>query len=441
MPRIPAARPPRPASIAARLRPVLLGAALAAPLVLGGCAARQAPTPRVAGQNDPRWASAPFVVMLSLDGFRPDYLDRYPAPNFARLLARGVRAQGMRPSYPSKTFPNHYTLVTGLRPEHHGLVANRFWDPARQAQYGMSDTLTVRDGTWYAGEPVWVTAERQGMVAASFFWPGSEADIGGVRPTRSKAYDGRVPNAARVDSVVAWLRQPAATRPHLVTLYFSTMDDTGHRYGPDAPQLAAGMRDVDAALGRLLDGLEALDAPGGVELLVVADHGMAWTELSQVAVLDTIVDLTGVRIPDAGPGAVLFVEGGPARATVLRDSINRRLTHGRAYLRADVPAALHYRDSPRIGDVVIIMEQPWQVTTRANAPRRASASHGWDPADPAMHAVFVQWSPTAPGPRRTGLVENVDVARYITDRLGLAPAPATDGEPGRLARQLREATP
>ncbi len=421
-----------------RRAPRLLLLAALASLAVG----RGAQGQRIAaGQNDPRWAQAPIVVMLSLDGFRPDYLDRYPAPAFQRLLARGVRAEGMRPSYPSKTFPNHYTLVTGLRPEHHGLVANRFWDPERRATYGMSDTAVVRDGSWYLGEPVWVTAERQGMVAASFFWPASEAAIGGVRPSRFKWYDGTVPNRVRVDSVLSWLREPAATRPHLVTMYFSTTDDTGHRYGPEAPQLAVAMRDVDEALGRLLDGLEALDAPGGVELLVVADHGMAWTELAQVAVLDTIMDLNGVRIPDSGPGAVLFVDGGRARATVLRDSINRHLAHGRAYLREEVPAALHYRDSPRLGDVVIVMEMPWQVTTREHFPRRASASHGWDPANRAMHAVFVSWNPAAPGPRRTGLVENVDVANYIAGRLGLVPPAVTDGEPGRLARQLREATP
>ncbi|MBI3789700.1 MAG: alkaline phosphatase family protein [Gemmatimonadetes bacterium] len=405
--------------------------------------ARSQDAPRgSAGHNAPRHANAPVIVMLSIDGFRSDYLDRFPAPNFARLLAHGVRAEGLVPAYPSKTFPNHYTLVTGLYTEHHGLVANRYWDPERNAGYGMADSSAVRDGSWYLGEPVWVTAERQGMVAASYFWPGSEAAIGGIRPSRTKAYDGKVPIGERVDTVLAWLDLPAEARPHLVTMYFSTTDDTGHRYGPDAAQTGAAVRMVDAALGRLLDGLERLDAgPGGVELLIVADHGMAWSERAQYVELDTVIDLAGVRIPDSGPGAVLFVAGGRDRAVVLRDSINRRMAHGRAYLRADVPAELHYRESPRIGDLVLVMDLPWQVGTAQFAPRRSGATHGWAPSNPEMRAVFVSWRPSAAGPRRTGIVQNVDVACYITERLGLAPAPLTDGVPGRLARQLREATP
>ena len=392
------------------------------------------------GRNDPRHDAAPTIVLLSFDGFRYDYLDRYPAPSFARLLAKGVRADELIPAFPSKTFPNHYTIVTGLDPQHHGLVANRFFDPARNASYGMSDTLSVRDGTWYNGEPVWVTAERQGMVAAAYFWPGSEADIGGLRPTRVKPYDGRVPNADRVDTVLSWLTLPANERPHFATLYVSRIDDAGHRFGPEAPETGDAVREVDAVLGRLLDGLERANVgPGGIELIVVSDHGMAAYTRDQYAALDTIIDLHGVRIADGGPNANVHVDGGRERATVLRDSINRRLHHGRAYLRDEVPDALHYRDDPRIGDLVVVMELPWQVGTAALAPKSGGGAHGWDPANREMHGVFVSWRPDATGPRRLAPVRNVDIARYITDRLGLAPAPTTDGAPGRLAQQLREA--
>ncbi len=420
-------------------RTLLLGA-----LLLSQAAACRVQTPApartAAGHNDPRFIDAPTIVLLSLDGFRYDYLDRYPAPAFARLLAHGTRADALIPAFPSKTFPNHYTIVTGLEPQHHGLVANRFFDPARNASYGMSDSLAVRDGSWYRGEPVWVTAERQGMVAASYFWPGSEAAIGGVRPSRVKAYDGKVPNAERVDTVLAWLALPSGSRPHVVTMYFSTTDDAGHTYGPESAEAGAAVREVDVALGRLLDGLERANVGrGGVELLIVADHGMAATTRAQFVALDTVIDLRGVRVADGGPAANLHVEGGRERAMILRDSINRRVQHGRAWLREEVPEALHFRDDPRIGDLFVVMSLPWQVGLARSAPRADGGAHGWDPANREMQGVFVSWRPDAAGPARIGPVRNVDIARYVTDRLGLAPAPTTDGVPGRLAQQLREA--
>ncbi len=422
---------------ASRAVTLLLAVALAA-TTLG---AQSSATPSGSGgHNDPHHVAAPTIVLLSLDGFRYDYLDRYPGPNFARLLAHGVRADGLIPAFPSKTFPNHFTIVTGLEPQHHGLVANRFYDPARNASYGMSDSLAVRDGTWYHGEPVWVTAERQGMVAASYFWPGSEADIGGVRPSRVKAYDGKVPNAERVDTLLAWLALPADTRPHFLTLYFSTTDDGGHRGGPESAEAAEAVRTVDVSIGRLLDGLERANVgAGGIELIVVADHGMAAYTPAQYVALDTVIDLQDVRVADGGPNANIHVGGGRDRATLLRDSINRRMQHGRAYLREDVPEALHYRDDSRIGDLVVVMALPWQVGLARSAPRSAGGTHGWDPANREMQGVFVSWRPDAAGPARIGTVRNVDIARYITDRLGLAPAPTTDGVPGRLAQQLKDA--
>ncbi len=427
---------------AAVARTISLVLTLIAALATGATAHAQAPATSTGsgGLNDARHAAAPTIILLSLDGFRFDYLDRYPAANFARLLARGVRADALIPAFPSKTFPNHYTIVTGLEPQHHGLVANRFFDPARNESYGMSDTLTARDGTWYRGEPVWVSAERQGMVAASYFWPGSEADIGGVRPSRVKAYDGTVPNATRVDSVLAWLSLPVESRPHLIALYFSTTDDGGHHGGPESAEAGDSVRAVDISIGRLLDGLERVPTgPGGLELLVVADHGMASSGPDTYVALDTVIDLLGVRIADGGPAATAHVTGGRDRAIVLRDSINRRMQHGRAYLRDEVPDALHFRDDPRIGDLVVVMELHWQVGQARFAPKSAGGSHGWDPAYPEMQGVFVSWRPDAAGPARIGPVRNVDIARYITDRLGLAPAPTTDGVPGRLAQQLKAA--
>ncbi|HYC53308.1 MAG TPA: ectonucleotide pyrophosphatase/phosphodiesterase [Gemmatimonadaceae bacterium] len=392
------------------------------------------------GQNAPRHQGKPYVILISFDGFRPEYLQRLNLPNFERVWRNGVRSTGMIPVFPSKTFPNHYSIVTGLYAENHGVVSNHFWDPQRAARYSMSDTTTVVDGSWYRGEPIWVTAEKQGMVAASYFWVASEAAIAGVTPTFTKTYDWRVQNFARVDSVLSWLALPAGRRPHMITMYFSDTDGAAHEHGPLSPQLDSAAARVDSALGRLLDGVDRLPIRDRVYFVLVSDHGMSETGPRWYAGLDTIIDMRGVRMPDAGTNANLHVEGGRPQAIVLRDSINRRMKHGRAYLREEVPAHLHYRRDPRAGDIVVIMEDHYQVGTTPRPPREGSSNHGWDPrASPMMAALFVARGPNIPAGREIGAFENIDVYPWLTELLGLKPARGIDGKRGRLARLIRDA--
>lgn len=381
----------------------------------------------------------PYVILVSFDGMKPEYLERFALPNFARVMRAGVRSEGMIPVFPSKTFPNHYAIVTGMYAETHGIVGNRFWDPARGASFAMGDTIAVLDGTWYRGEPIWVTAERQGMVAASFFWVASEVAVGGIRPSMYKRYDGRVSNTRRVDSVLAWLALPAERRPHLVTMYFSDTDGAGHDYGVWSPQLDSAARRVDAVLGRLLDGLDRL--PGvkdGVYLLLVSDHGMSETSPRWFAALDTLISMEGVRLGESGPLATLHVQGGASRARALRDSINRRMRYGRAYVRGDVPAHLHYNADPRIGDVIVVMDDHWQIG-RASRPPSDSGNHGWDPTLASMHAIFVASGPGIPAGKVIPPFENVDLYPYIAELLGLTPARGIDGRTGRLRGLIRAA--
>lgn len=408
-----------------------------AALVLFGAAAVAAQG--TGGVNAPGQRAKPIVVLVSFDGLRPEYLKRIDLPNFERAAALGVRAEGMLPTFPSKTFPNHYAIVTGMYAGHHGLVGNSFWDPQRNAGYRYTDTLTNRDATWYRGEPIWVTAEKQGLVAASFFWPGSEAPIGGVRPSRYKAYDGRVPNFARVDTVLSWLALPEPTRPHLLTLYFSDVDHAGHESGPLSAAVDTATRDVDAALGRLMQGIDRLPDHDRIYLVLVSDHGMMEQGPRWYAGLDTIIDLKGVRIADAGPNANLHVQGGIERARVLRDSINRRMRHGHAYLRAEVPARLHYSDDPRIGDMVVIMDDHYTVGTTNRAPKEGSGTHGWEPVNPDMYAFFIATGRGIPAGRTIPVFENVQVYPWLAELLGIAPAKDIDGKPGLLAKLISDA--
>lgn len=388
--------------------------------------------------NGPEHRSKPYVVLISFDGMKPEYLTRIDLPNFQRVMQRGVRSIGMIPTFPSKTFPNHYSIVTGMRAESHGLVGNRFWDAERNDAYSMSDTLKVWDGTWYRGEPIWVTAEKQGMRSASFFWVASEAAIGGVRPSYWRKYNGRVPSVARVDTVLSWFALPGPVRPHVVTMYFSETDNAGHDHGPLSVQLDSAAKRVDAALGRLMDGIAQLPLRDSVYFVLVSDHGMSETHPRWYAGLDTLIDMNGVRLGEAGTLANLYVTGGIARAAVLRDSINRRMRHGRAYLRADLPAHLHYSKDPRAGDIIVIMEDHFQIG-RVDRPAREGGNHGWDPTYTSMHAIFVASGPGIPAGKVIPTFENIEIYPWLTELLGLWPANGIDGRRGVLRDLIAKA--
>jgi predicted AlkP superfamily pyrophosphatase or phosphodiesterase len=382
------------------------------------------------GVNSEAHLAKPYVILISFDGFRADYLDRYNAPNFSRVVRAGVRAQRMIPVFPSKTFPNHYSIATGDYPETHGIVSNRFWDPARNAAYALGDPKSVLDGTWYRGEPIWVTAEKQGMVTASYFWVGSEAPIEGIRPWTTKRFGDSVSNSARSDSALAWLARPPRSRPHLITMYMSDVDHAGHEYGPDDPHVQTAINSVDSALGRLLDGIATSPVKDDTYVILVADHGMSPYEPFTYKRMRDMIDTVGVRLGDGGPAGNLHVTGGKARARILRESLNRHLQHGRAYLREEVPARFHYRSDPRIGDIVVIMDEHWQFGARA--PSRPGGQHGWDPLLPSMGAIFVASGPGIPAGRVIAPFENIHIYPFIAEILGLRPASHIDGKIGFL---------
>lgn len=415
-------------------------AALLAVALLAACRPQEVTsqdvTPQEGRVNAPEWLDAPYVIMLSLDGFRWDYLDRYPTPALMRLAAEGVRADRMIPVFPSKTFPTHYSMATGMYAEHHGLVGNRYWDPDRGARYDMADRDVVEDGSWYRGEPIWVTAERQGMLSASYFFVGSEADVAGVRPTYWYRFDGSVPNQVRVDGVLGWLALPPERRPHMITMYFSDLDDAGHDHGPDSPEVKEAVATVDRQIDRLLDGIAALPHGNQVYVVVVSDHGMlraAGSRAQRVA-----MDLfPGVRMVEGGPYASLVVdEGGASRAAAVRDSLRAMLPEAQVWLREEVPERFHYSADPRIGDIVILADPGATVGPQGRFPPRDSFTHGWDNRTPEMGAIFLaRGAGIAPG-QRIEAFESVNVYPFLAHLLGLVPNPAIDGSLDVLAPVL-----
>ncbi len=412
---------------------MVLAAALATALSCATVPARGA-APVAARVAAPRQR----VLLVSLDGFRADYVDRPGAVHLRRLAARGVRAERMVPSFPSKTFPNHYTLVTGLTPEHHGIVANAMKD-ARLGVFRISDTIAVRETGWWGGEPIWVTAEKQGRRAASYFWPGSEAAIGGVRPSWYNAYDHGRPRADRVRGVLEWLALPPDSAPAVITLYFSDTDDAGHKYGPGAPETDSAIAHVDSAVGALVDGIDRLGLREVVNILIVADHGMTPSSGERLILLDDYAPRASMDIIDWTPVAAIAPTDGDVER--LYQALHGRHPHLQVYRKGEVPARFHFNDNRRITPIVAVADDGWTITDRASVERRGRASydggqHGYDPELLAMGAVFIAAGPGIAVDRRVPPFRNVHVYPLMARLLGLRPA-TTDGSLDSVRAILR----
>jgi predicted AlkP superfamily pyrophosphatase or phosphodiesterase len=373
------------------------------------------------GANSAETLKKHYVILVSLDGFRYDYAKKYGAKNLQALAAAGATApDGMIPAYPSLTFPNHYTLATGLYPEHHGIVANSFYDPQRKQTYSLGNSATVTDGNWYGGTPIWVLAEQQGMRAACFFWPGSEAEIQGARPSYYLKYDEKVPNDERVEQALAWLRLPEDRRPHLITLYFSEVDHQGHEHGPDSPGVAAAVQVVDREIGALEAGLKKLALP--VDVIVVADHGMATVQGDWITLNEYFPD-AGAFEKIVGPNLYPKSEADAEKAY---EALRGKSDKFDVYRRAQTPASLHDAGNPRSGDPVIVTNGPYLVRFSAPPPGTAFAehkqvgAHGFDPARvPDMKASFFAAGPDIRAGVTVATFENVDIYPLVAKLLGL----------------------
>ncbi|WP_157477250.1 alkaline phosphatase family protein [Granulicella tundricola] len=358
-----------------------------------------------------------YVVLVSLDGFRYDYPTKWSTTHIAALARAGATApEGMTPSYPSITFPNHITLVTGLLPEHHGIINNRFYDPTRKESYSYKEAKTNTDGTWYTGTPLWSLAEQQHMRAASFFWPGSEALIAGERPDDYVPFEDKFPDEARLDQIITWLRLPPAQRPHLITLYYSNTDHAGHDFGPNSPEVEAQVHHVDSLMGTLREKLDATGLP--VDLIIVADHGMTTVEGTWIT-LDQFADLTNFKTD----GWLLYPNSEADAAAAyasFRAHPDPRFT---VYRRADVPAYLHYTDSPREGDPVIVPNGPYVFRAHVNTSKLPTGDHGYDVTRmPEMKALFVANGPDIRPGTQLPTFPNVDIYDFISKLLNLKAA-------------------
>ena len=375
------------------------------------------------------------LLLISIDAYRADYINRGLSPTLAMLARDGVQADSMQPSFPSLTFPNHYTLVTGLRPDHHGIVNNTMVDP-QLGKFSLSNRKAVSDGRWWdEGTPIWETADAHGLRTATMFWPGSEANIQGHHPDEWKPFDGAVSADARVDQILAWLHVPAAQRPTFLTLYFDAVDHAGHEYGPDSPQVNDALRNTDAAMARLVRGLKQDGLFDQMNIIVLADHGMASVPLANSVMIDTLVPINQVQTVSMGVLAGFNPASNTPAASSDFAAIERTLEqpqqHMRCWDKTRVPKRLVYGSNPRVPQLLCLADVGWRITTTQYAASHAGhvsiGEHGYDNADPLMQAVFVAHGPGFRHGANVPAFPNVDVYPLMTHLLHIPAAP-NDGD-------------
>jgi predicted AlkP superfamily pyrophosphatase or phosphodiesterase len=377
--------------------------------------------------------SAPYVILVSFDGFRHDYVEKYNAPTFKSMYKNGAHAEAMVPSFPSKTFPNHYTLVTGLYPGHHGLVDNTFYDKARNATYGMRDSEKVSDPYYYGGVPLWELARQQGMKSASYFWVGSEMSVEARQPNYFYKFDDTMPPSARIDQAFTWLKLPENERPHMITLYFSFPDHEGHDSGPESADTKGAVLRADSLLNKLLKGLEGIDLP--VNVIVVSDHGMKELTVARETyiVLPELINMKnpGVKVANGGTQAHLYVSD-----VVKRDSLYNLLKskekNFKVYRKEDFLLGWNYKND-RVGDLLIAATPGYYISSATSlSPTMVMGSkfgvHGYDPMVVTdMRGIFFAIGPNIKKGKEIAPFQNIHVYPLVAKILGLK-IPAIDGK-------------
>jgi predicted AlkP superfamily pyrophosphatase or phosphodiesterase len=391
-------------------------------------------------------ASPGSLLIISIDGLRHDYLSLHQAPMLAELAAGGVHVKQLQPVFPSKTFPNHYSLVTGLHPERHGIVDNSMYDPLHQRQFAMSMADQVADGFWWQGEPIWITAELQGVKAATYFFPGSEAEIKGKRPSYWFPYQHNTPNRERTEQVLAWLALPEAERPRVITLYFSDVDSAGHNYGPRSEQVAQALAEVDAELTYLVQSLRERGQAEQVNLIISSDHGMAEVDQRKYIIADELFDGSLTQNVRFSREIVsIFPKSGQEELLYQQIAGRYNPEQMRLYRKHELPERFQHQQHARIAPIILLAEQPWIFVRRSLLPGlkadpsffRARGSHGYDNTEPDMQGMLIAYGPAFKQQATVAQLSMVDFYNVMARVVGLTPAP-NQGDPRALSLLLRD---
>ena len=367
-----------------------------------------------------------YVLLISMDGFRYDYLEKANTPNFDKIVNTGASAKALVPIFISKTFPNHYSIATGMYAENHGLIANSFYAPDLDKTYSIRDRKAVENGQFYDGEPIWVTAENQGVKTASYFWVGSEASINGVRPTYWKRYDQTASFESRIDTVMTWFSYPINQRPRLALLYFHEPDGTGHEYGPNSPEIVMQIERLDNVLGNLISKINKLDISSKLNIIIVSDHGMIDVYPENSIDLSSYTDLSLLSVSGAGP--TVFISSDSKK--LLKNAYNdlKSINNANIYWKNKIPKRFHYRNHVRIPDILVLADEGWSLMPLRHGSYNPKGDHGYDNLLDNMKAIFIANGPSFKSGYKREEFENIHIYPLVAHILGIKPYEKIDGD-------------
>jgi ectonucleotide pyrophosphatase/phosphodiesterase family member 5 len=378
--------------------------------------------------------SPPYVILISFDGFRWDYSERGIAPNLEKMKREGVHALSLRPSFPSKTFPNHYSIVTGMYPENHGLISNSFTDPFTKEKYKISDKKVVGESKWYLGEAFWEIAKRNGIICASYFWPGSEIMLDYRRPKYYEKYEHKRPYKQRIDGVINWLKLPEEERPHFITLYFDDTDTYGHRYGPNSPEINQSIQRLDSLIGYLYKGLNTIGMMDSTNVILVSDHGMTDISLDKVVNIEEM--LIDFEYEIGGDKPFMMIEPSKSDFQNVYKTLKENENYYKVYLKEDLPDNFHYSKHPFIYSIILIADIGWSLVNNAWLKDMnnsySKGNHGYDNNQRDMHGVFIARGPNIKSNYKTGTIWNVDIYPMLSKIFNIESRSNIDGKLERI---------
>lgn len=352
-----------------------------------------------------------YTILISFDGFRWDYTSRGLTPTFDHIKQNGVAAVSLLPAFPSKTFPNHLSIVTGLHPENHGIIANDFWSPACDCWYSIRDTNAVRNGDWYNGEMIWEPLKKNGIKTASYFWPGSEISVDERRPDYFEKYDHYRPYDKRVEGIIEWLTLPYPERPKFLTLYFDATDSYGHSFGPNSPEVNAAIQNLDSMLNKLFLGLERIGLKDSANIIVVSDHGMTDVSADRVIDIESLLD-DNLEYKIVSDGPKMFIGAESEQREKIFSQLSKHAEHFQVYQTSEVPKYLHFSKNENILDIVVIAEMGWSLVHKKSGDwmrYRAKGNHGYENFNLDMHGIFYAIGPSFRKGFSIGTVSNLDI--------------------------------
>lgn len=381
-----------------------------------------------------------YNILISFDGFRWDYPNRGITPNLEFIKNNGVKALSLKPCFPTKTFPNHYSIVTGMYPENHGIIANTFFNPVTGKMYRIGDTAAVRNPEYYLGEAIWETARRQGVITASYFWPGSELNLEFRRPNIYEKYEHKRNYNERINGILEWLQLPHDQRPKLITLYFDATDTYGHNYGTNSEQLNWSVMMLDSLIGKLFAGLKSVNLYDSTNVIIVSDHGMTDVSNQKIINVEEILSATSQKLVDYGP--VMYVHPDPSDKKRIYDLLKSSEKNYKVYYREEMPAYFNFSENFIIPEILIVADPGWSLITNSDVKKYLNMSdggnHGYDNNFLDMHGIFFAIGPDFKSSYSTGTIQNIDIYPLLAELLKIIPNQKIDGKIERIEFLLKD---